>query len=221
MPRRNRSANEIVEMALRGCHVAIDASHNLTDLIETWSSAAFVEIRRCELELDTIESQIDDSITQAITRVTEPTARKLLACVKISTDVERIGDLLWWSAQRLKRDIRPNSVAEVDRADLRQISIVLEEMLRQIVDSFLARDDASARMVMRRDGEIDNLRRNIFNRRLHATQDEPGSTDVVLVAQALERAGDHIKNLAEAVLHLTEGRSMLHKARGRLEGMGA
>jgi len=221
MTRRNRSADEIVDLALRGCHIAIDASRNLTDLIETGSSAAFIEIRRCELELDSIESQIDDSITQAITRVNEPTARKLLVCAKISTDVERIGDLLWWSAQRLKRDIGPNNIVQADRADLRQISIVLEEMLRQIVDSFLARDESAAHAVMRRDGEIDNLRRNIFNRRLRATQDELGSTDVVLVAQALERAGDHTKNLAEAVLHLTEGRSMLHKARGRLEGMGA
>lgn len=222
MSYRNHNTDEIVAATVRGCRIAVDATHNLIELIDTASSGAFVEMRRCELELDEIELCIDDSIAAAITRVSETTARTLLACLKMSTDVERIGDLLWWSAQRLKQELARHAIARQDRAELRQMAVVLEEMLVLIVDGFLSRHDASALEAMRKDTAMDDLRCKIFDRHLHGRNARGHSTNVLLVAQAFERAGDHVKNLAESVLHLIAGQSMLHKAAGRLlEGQRA
>src|ERR1051326_6737615 len=123
--KRNREAEGIVETTARGCRIAVDAARNLAELIAKSSSAAFVEVRQCELELDQIETQIDRDIARAITRVDEDTARELLACFKMSTDVERIGDLLWWSAQRIRQDLGSRRLAARDRRDLRAMTEVL------------------------------------------------------------------------------------------------
>jgi phosphate transport system protein len=219
--KRNREAEGIVETTARACRIAVDAARNLAELIARSSSAAFVEVRQCELELDQIETQIDRDIAGAITRVDEDTARELLACVKMSTDVERIGDLLWWSAQRIRQDLGSQRLAPRDRKDLGAMTEVLAEMLEQTVESFTANDSNLAEAVLKRDFEVDSLRHAIFDRHLHSKA-ETAITQVILVAQALERAGDHIKNLAEAVLHRVEGESILHKpASRRLRSKGA
>lgn len=213
--KRTRDAGEIVEMALRACRIAIDAARNLADLIANSSSAAFVEVRQCELELDRIETQIDRDIARAITRVSENTARELLTCLKMSTDVERIGDLLWWSAQRIRQDLGTQGLTAQDRRDLRSMSDLLAEMLERTVESFESENSDIAEKVLRSDAKVDKLRHALFDRHLHGRK-QAGLTQVVLIAQALERAGDHVKNVAEAVLHRLEGESMLHKSSSRL-----
>jgi phosphate transport system protein len=219
--KRNREARGIVETTVRACRVAVDAARNLAELIDKSSSAAFIEVRQCELELDQIETQIDRDIARAITRVDEDTARELLACVKMSTDAERIGDLLWWSAQRIRQDLGSRRLAERDRRDLKAMTELLAQMLEETIESFTTDDSALAEAVLRRDSEIDLLRHGLFDRHLHGKR-ETALTQVVLVAQALERAGDHIKNLAEAVLHRVQGESILHKsASRRLRSRGA
>jgi phosphate transport system protein len=219
--KRNREAEGIVETTVRACRIAVDAARNLEELIAKSSSAAFIEVRQCELELDQIETMIDRDIARAITRVDEDTARELLACVKMSTDAERIGDLLWWSAQRIRQDLGSRRLAGRDRRDLKAMAGVLAQMLEQTVESFTANDSGLAETVLRRDSDVDSLRHGLFDRHLHS-KGESAMTQVVLVAQALERAGDHIKNLAEAVLHRVQGETMLHKsASRRLRSQGA
>ncbi len=213
--KRTHDAEEIVATTVRACRIAVDAARNLSELIEKASSAAFVEVRRCELELDTIESRIDSDIARAITRVGEATARELLACVKMSTDVERIGDLLWWSAQCVHKELGPRRLTGRDREALQSMADLLAAMLEQTVESFVEKDSAIAEAVLHRDAEIDALRTDLFQRHLHG-QKKVVLSQVVLVAQALERAGDHVKNLAEAVLHRVDGESMLHKSAARL-----
>lgn len=213
--KRTHDAHEIVDMALRACRIAIDAARNLADLIANSSSAAFVEVRQCELELDRIETQIDRDIARAITRVSEDTARELLTCVKISTDAERIGDLLWWSAQRIRQDLGARGLTAQDRRDLRKMSDLLAQMLERTVESFESENSELAETVLRSDTKVDALRHSLFDRHLHGKK-QAGLTQVVLIAQALERAGDHAKNVAEAVLHRLEGETMLHKSASRL-----
>ncbi len=218
---RRRRAEDIIELALRACRIALDSARNFRQLVEEFSSPAFIEVRHCESELDRIETQIDRDIARAITGVGENTARELLACLRISMDAERIGDLVWWSAQRVRTNIGPRRLAQHDRRDLAAITAVLERMLEETIESFTSNDGTLAHAAMRRDPEIDRLRHKIFDRHLHHGV-ETALTQVVLVAQALERAGDHVKNLAEAVLHRAGGESMLHTApTRRLAGGGS
>ena len=69
---------------------------------------AFLTVKECERELDQLEREIDEQLPSAITRVGERKARELVACLGFITDLERIGDLVWWIAQRLN-DARSRS----------------------------------------------------------------------------------------------------------------
>src|SRR5947207_10619756 len=74
--------------------VASDAAYNIKDFLANGSRMALLAVRDCEKELDRIESEIDEQLPLAIADVSEPEARELLACLRFSTELERIGDLL-------------------------------------------------------------------------------------------------------------------------------
>ena len=207
------STRELTGLALQGCLVAKDASSNLRDYIQTSSKMALLAVKDCEKELDHLERRIDERITSAITEVTENEARQLLACLKFIIDLERIGDLTWTVAkhlQKLQTRLHPK-----DGRDLTIMSEVLEKMLARVHDGFASRDLESATWVMRTDAEIDQACHSVFRRHL-ANPDlsrRDYSTNLLLMAQAFERAGDHAKNLGEELYHLVEGRSLRHEGK--------
>jgi len=129
------------------------------------------------------------------------------------TDLERIGDLVasFASAGRAvgarleSRDVQ----------DLIRMASVLEKMLADGYQAFAGRDVNRAINVLRSDGELDRLRNLIFVRHIENPEAEPcrESIQVLLMAQALERAGDHVKNVAEEVCHFVSGNSLRHVLR--------
>jgi len=170
---------------------------------------AFIAVKDCEKELDRAERKVDEQITSAITQVSEAEARELLACLKFTIDLERIGDLIHDIVVRLRS--RSDRVPPPDLKDLVQMTVVLEQMLDGIYAAYCARDAESALAILKKDGEIDRLRSSVFLR--HVGSGEEGtaaSIDVLMMTQSLERAGDHAKNLAEEVCHLVEGHSLRH-----------
>src|SRR5215813_12388123 len=99
---RARGTGELTELATRACLVASDAAFNARDFLANSAQMAFLAVRDCEKELDRIEQQIDEQLPARIAEVAEPEARELLACLRFSTELERIGDLLWGVAQRTR-----------------------------------------------------------------------------------------------------------------------
>jgi len=196
--------------------IAKDSVANLLELLEESSHMAFLAIKDCEKELDRMERQIDEQLPSAITEVTEPEARELLACLKFITDLERIGDLVWWVAQHVQ--LLQLKLAMRDREQLIGMAAIVHKMLQQVQEGFAQRDFDRARSVLQVDSEIDQIYRSLFRRHLEHTPEKQiqRSTDVLLMAQALERAGDHAKNLAEELYHLVEGHSMRHLPKKRL-----
>lgn len=218
-PRKRRqtaSFHPLTELALRGCLVAIDATFNAQEFLQNASQMAFLAIRDCEKELDRIERQIDEQLPSAITEVTEPEARELLACLKFITDLERIGDLVWWIVQRVQ--VLQLKLPKKDTEQLIEMTGIVHRMLKLVQRGFAERDFNPARSVLQVDSEIDRIYRSLFQRHFENTGEKQiqRSTDVLLMAQALERAGDHAKNLAEELYHLTEGHSMRHLPRKKL-----
>jgi phosphate transport system protein len=206
---RARDTGELTELATRACLVASDAAFNARDFLANASRMAFLAVRDCEKELDRIEQQIDQELPSAITQVTEPEARELLACLRFSTDLERIGDLLWGVAQRAHNLQR--QLPKADGQSLLQMLDVLQKMLQEIKDGFTDRDLQPAHDVLRADREIDRVCKALFLRHVrNVAEDVQHSADTVLMAQALERAGDHATNLAEELFRLIEGRSLRH-----------
>ncbi len=89
---------------------------------------------------------------------------------------------------------------------------VLEKMLESIHEGFVKRDLESANWVLKNDTQIDQVCQAVFRRLLESKDRRRDySTNVLLMAQAFERAGDHAKNLGEELFHLVEGRTMRHE----------
>jgi phosphate transport system protein len=196
---------------LRACLIARDASFNMKELITESSNLAFLAIKDCERELDQIERQIDGRIPEAITQVNEAQARELLACLKFITDLERIGDLLWWVAQRWPRS---SQLSKEDRKLFGEMATSVQTMLQQVYEAFIHRDIELAMAVISSDSKLDQLRRSLFQKHLEnpkRTRLKINSViEILLMVQAFERAGDHAKDLAEEVYNLVEGRSLRH-----------
>ena len=204
--------DQLSRTALKAFLIARDAAFNLPDLLEHSSRMAFLAIKDCEKELDIIERYIDDRLPAAITRVNEIRARQLLTSLKSVTDLERIGDLIMSVALRVQA--RTTKMAASDVRHLVEMSAILREMLDVVYRGFLNLDLESARKVLQMDKDIDRVCHGLFQKHLAANSD-PESFDVILMAQALERAGDHTTNLAEDLYSLIEGRSLRHAPKKR------
>jgi phosphate transport system protein len=170
----------------------------------------------CERELDLIDRDMDDSIVFAISNTTIKEARELLACLKFVIDLERVGDLISSFAGRAAA-VR-EKIDQEDLAAFIKMATVLEQMLAGAERAFLQRDLNAAIQVLRADAEIDRLRNLIFVRHVgdRGQQEDPSareSIQVLFMAHALERAGDHAKNLAEEVCHFVSGRTVRHVMR--------
>jgi phosphate transport system protein len=204
------STREMTQLIHQSCLVAKDAAFNLRDFLEKSSNMAFIAVKDCEKELDRAERTVDEQITSAITQVSEAEARELLACLKFIIDLERIGDLTWSITQRLQR--MTGRLLKEDRQDLIAMAEILEKMLENIQQGFLKRDVDSANWVLKTDTQIDHVCHGVFRRHL-ASKDASFdySTNLLLMAQAFERAGDHAKNLGEELFHLVEGHSLRHQ----------
>ena len=209
------SLGDLARTALKAFLIARDAASNVPDLFTPSSRMAFLAIKECEQELDVIERYIDERTPAAITRVNEARARQLLTSLKCTTDLERIGDLVMSMAMRMQA--RTTKTPASDVRQLVEMSAILREMLDLVYRGFVDLDLECARKVLQMDKDIDRVCHTLFQKHLthHAEQSNPSSFEVLLMAQALERAGDHTTNLAEDLYSLIEGRSLRHAPKKR------
>ncbi len=207
--------DDLSRTALKAFLIARDAAFNVRDLLTHSSRMAFLAIKECEQELNVIERYIDERLPAAITRVNEIRARQLLTSLKCTTNLERIGDLMMSVAMRVQS--RTAKMAASDVRQLVEMSTTLREMLDLVYRGFVDLDLECARKVLQMDKDVDRVCHALFQKHLTeiATGSNPSSFDVLLMAQALERAGDHTTNLAEDLYSLIEGRSLRHAPKKR------
>jgi phosphate transport system protein len=208
------AGSHLLELTLDAFRVAHRAAAATAEGIATTSKANFSEVRDRERELDSLDRDIDDLVTATITQVPADEARMLLACMKFGISLERIGDLLLSFVNRAE-----SVAATMDHDDLRDLMVMtsqLERMLDDVESAFRSRSLDKAVNVLRADAEIDRLRNVITFRHLEPAEGvrRLDSFHVLFMAQEIERAGDHVKNMAEEVCHLVSGRTMRHVLRG-------
>jgi phosphate transport system protein len=198
---------------LEACRVAQKAAGIVAEGIATGVATLLDGVREREKELDTLDREIDQGVTCIITKVSEEHARELLACLKFNIGLERIGDLL------LNCSNRGAAVGtRIELQDIRDLTMMasrLEKMLGDVHDALQQRDLNRAMAVLRADAELDRIRNLVFLRHLEPHDNSPRqeSFHVLFMTQALERAGDHAKNLAEEVCHLVSGQTVRHVLR--------
>jgi len=201
---------DLLRLGAHACLVARDAVMNVAEGLANSSSLAFVTVKECEAELDEIDRYVDERIAGELTAASPKRVKELLACLKFVLDLERIGDLVLTIVGRARA--YGNQLSVQDRADLHDMCRILEQMLTLVHKANAERDVEPALAAHRLDGEMDALRTRIYSRQVsRRNRDVALSLEIFLMAQALERAGDHAKNLAEEVCHLVEGRTFRHQ----------
>ena len=204
-----RDNPDLLRLGTHACAVARDAVMNLAEGLATSSSLAFLSVKECETELDEIDRYVDERIADELIAASPKRVKELLACLKFVLDLERIGDLVLSIVARARA--YGNQLSLEDRNDLHDMCRILEQMLTLVHQANAMRNVQPALAAHRLDGEMDQLRTRIYSRQVtRKMRDVALSMEVFLMAQALERAGDHAKNLAEEVCHLVEGRTMRH-----------
>jgi phosphate transport system protein len=203
----------LVRLTLRACQVAQSAAGHAADALGSNASALFAAVDECEKELDTLDRELDQRVCAALAGLSEVERRELLACMKCMTDLERIGDLISTFSSGAR--ILSRRIENADAQDLIRMASALEKMLGDAHRAFARRDLKCALAVLRADAELDRRRNLIFIRHVENPEGEPRveSIQVMLMAQSLERAGDHAKNLAEEVCHFVSGHTLRHVLR--------
>jgi phosphate transport system protein len=213
VPQQPSEQFDMVQLTMRACSTARDAVTHAIDALINGSRPAVVSVRKCEEQLDAMDREMDESMATVITQVTPPQARELLACMKLMVDLERVGDLVVSFTERCA--VVRNRIDMEDVEQLTRMGCLLENMLNTMSRAFESRNIEQAIHVLRTDSEIDRLRNLVVLR--HTENSEglkgPESLHVLSMANAFERAGDHIKNMAEELCHLATGRTMRHMIR--------
>lgn len=202
--------SELVAMTLRACQLAKAAVANAADGLAKRTATPFRAVAEAERELDRLDRELDERITMAVSQLPAEHARELLACMKIMIDLERIGDLV--SSMVGRAEAIGERIEMDDVSDLIRMCTVLEKMLVDVYEAFSRRDVDSAVAVLRSDAEMDRLRNLLHIRHVEHPEGTggPEGVQVLFMAQALERAGDHAKNMAEEVCHLVTGHTVRH-----------
>ncbi|MBC8515430.1 phosphate signaling complex protein PhoU [bacterium] len=172
---------------------------------------AYETIRQDEVELDAIEVEIEESILGAIA-LHQPVAddlRLLAALLKITNDLERIGDYAVKVAKRAQ-SIDPLLLATI-RPHFEELGDRSIQMLKDALLALSAGDGALAQRVRDADDEVDDLNKDIIQNLLEAGDEDVSSVVYLIsVSRRFERAADHATNIAEDVLYWLEGRIMRH-----------
>lgn len=173
-------------------------------------------------EIDSLEIEIEDAVTSLLA-LHQPMARDLrllLAILKISNDLERVGDHavnIAQSAQRLldHRVITPEP-------ELVEMARAAREMLGAALESFVKGDSQAGRAVCARDDQVDALHRSLFRILLTHMAEDPktigSAMELFLVSRNLERVADLATNIAEDVVFLVEGKTIKHHIEERQPG---
>ncbi len=175
-----------------------------------------------DAKVNELELAIDNDLGQIIVR-RQPAAsdlRLILAASKIVTDLERIGD----EATKIAR-LAKDKVSEPQHAPrlaaINHLSEIAIGMLRRALDAFARLDASAAARVAGEDAAIDEEFRAILRQLITFMMEDPrtisGAMQVVWVAKAFERIGDHAKNIAEYVIYIVRGRDVRHIPLAELE----
>lgn len=173
------------------------------------------QVRERERQVNELEVEIDSRVSLLIAR-NQPAAidlRLLISVSKMLTDMERSGDEAEKIAKTARRLYEGNARFE-PIVELRHMADCVAGMLRNALDSMARRDLSLAADVVRADKDVDKEWKASLRQLISYMIEDPrtisSSIDLIFVARALERIGDHAKNMAERVIYILEGEDVRH-----------
>lgn len=176
------------------------------------------QVLQVEERVNQMEVEIDRDLSAIIAR-RQPTARDLRLLIAISktiANLERVGDEAARIARTVQRLINTgvSSRLRLPVADLGFEADLAIAQLRKALDAFARLDTDQALQVLKADDQIDQEFDGLLRKLITYMMEDPrtisSSIDLVFVAKAIERVGDHAKNLAEAVIYIVKGTDVRH-----------
>ncbi|MBK9589162.1 MAG: phosphate signaling complex protein PhoU [Sphingomonadales bacterium] len=198
----------LAEVAIQGAMTAL-VRHD---------SAAAQRVVEDDRKIDALEAQVDQLAVQIIA-LRAPMAddlREVVAALKISGVVERIGDYA--------KNIAKRSAAVEGRSRIEPLTLlpamseIAAAMVHDVLDAYAARDAEKASAVIARDQKVDNFYDSIFRNLVSHMMENPttisSAAQLLFVAKNLERIGDHATNIAEMVHYAATGTHPAERERG-------
>lgn len=195
--------------------------------LTTFSGDLSSAVLQTEERVNAMEVDIDRNLHSIIAR-RQPTARDLRLLIAISktiANLERVGDEAARIARTVQRLVNSgvSSRLRLPMSDLAFEADLATALLRKALDAFARLDVEKALEVLKQDDQIDKEFDGLLRKLITYMMEDPrtisSSIDLVFVAKAIERVGDHAKNLAEVIIYVVKGTDVRHNTPEAIETM--
>jgi phosphate transport system protein len=192
-----------------------------------FSNETAAQVIQTEERVNQMEMDIDRDLSSIIAR-RQPTARDLRLLIAISKTIgnlERVGDEAARIARTVQRLVNAgiSSRMRLPVSDVSFEASLATASLRRALDAFARLDTQQAIQVIREDNaidaEFDGLMRKLITYMMEDPRTISASIDLVFVAKAIERVGDHAKNLAEQIIYIVKGTDVRHNTPDEVESL--
>jgi phosphate transport system protein len=191
--------------------------------LSQFSVEAAEQVEAIERRVNAMEVEIDQELSSIIAR-RQPTARDLrllIAFSKATANLERMGDEANKMARMVKSIIESGSSRSLPTSDLRVAADLASGLLRKALDAFARLDTKAAVAILKEDDlidkEFDGFVRKLITYMVEDPRTISASLDLLFLAKAIERIGDHSKNVAELIIYLVKGKDVRHTALDEIE----
>ncbi len=180
-------------------------------------------VMETEHRVNAMEIEIDRELSSIIAR-RQPTARDLrllIAISKTTANLERVGDEANKIARMVKSIIESGSARTLPAGELRIAADLASGLLRKALDAFARLDTAAALSILKDDDlidkEFDGFVRKLVTYMMEDPRTISASLDLLFLAKAIERIGDHAKNIAEFIIYIVKGADVRHTSMQEIE----
>ena len=197
--------------------------HQAVYALTQFSTESIAQINANEDRVNAMEVEIDYELSSIIGR-RQPTARDLrmlMAFSKVTANLERMGDEAHKIARMVQSIIESGAARSLPSSELRVAAEMASGMLRKALDALARLDTKSAVLILKEDdlidSEFDGFVRKLITYMMEDPRKISPSLDLLFVAKAIERIGDHSKNVAELIIYLVEGKDIRHQTMDVIE----
>ena len=191
--------------------------------LSQFSMEAVEQVASIEQRVNAMEVEIDHELSSIIAR-RQPTARDLrllIAFSKATANLERMGDEAHKMARMVKSIIESGAARSLPSSDLRMAADLASGLLRKALDALARLDTKAALDILKEDDlidkEFDGFVRKLVTYMMEDPRTISASLDLLFLAKAIERIGDHSKNVAELIIYLVKGKDVRHAAMNDIE----
>ena len=181
------------------------------------------QVTAAEARVNAMEVEIDRDLSSIIAR-RQPTARDLrllIAISKTTANLERVGDEAEKIARMVLSIIQSGAPRSLPSLELRVASDMASGLLRKALDAFARLDTTAALAILKEDDlidqEFDGFVRKLITYMMEDPRTISASLDLLFLAKAIERIGDHAKNIAEFIIYVVKGTDVRHTSMEQIE----